>query len=76
MDGVTGDGSGEWVRRLGYWDRERERQSLAVWATGPTARPAHATAHLINSNLDAVLSGGFSLGRGDPADPFRYEQAE
>lgn len=50
------------VRRLGHWDSERERQSLAVWASGPTARSTHATAHLINSNLDAALSGGFLPG--------------
>jgi hypothetical protein len=56
------------------WDRERERQSLAVWASGPTARPAHATAHLINSNLDAALSGGFLLGRGHPTDPLVTRQ--
>ncbi len=39
-------------------------------ASGPAARPAHAAAHLVNSNLDAALSGGFLLGRGDPTDPF------
>ena len=62
------------VRRLGHWDRERERQSLAVWASGPTARPAHATAHLINSDLDAAPSGSFLLGRGDPTDPLVTRQ--
>ena len=59
---------------MGHWDIERERQSLAMWASGPTARPAHATAHLINSNLDAALSGDFLLGRGDPTDPFVTSQ--
>lgn len=58
----------------GHWDGGRERQKLAVWASGPTARPAHATAHLINSNFDAPLSGGFLLGRGDPTDPFITRQ--
>ena len=53
---------------------ERERQSLAMWASGPTARPAHATAHLINSNLDAALSGDFLLGRGNPTDPLVTRQ--
>jgi hypothetical protein len=62
------------VRRLDHWNRERERQSLAVWASGPTARPAHATAYLVNSNLDAALSGGFLLGGGDPTDPFVTRQ--
>ena len=47
----------------------RECQSLAVWASGPTARPAHATAHLINSNLNTTLSGDFLLRRGDPTYP-------
>jgi len=42
---------------------------LAMWASWPTARPAHATAHLINSNLDAAFSGGFLLSRGDPTNP-------
>ena len=40
-----------------------------MWASGPTARPAHATAHLINSNLDAAFPGGFLLSRGDPTNP-------
>jgi hypothetical protein len=71
---VAGDGLGEWVRGLGHWDRERKRRSLAVWASRPTAWPAHATAHLINSNLDPALSGGFLLGRGDPTDPFVTSQ--
>ena len=62
------------MSRLGHWDRERERQSLAVWASGPTARPAHAIAHLINSNLDAALSGDFLLGRGNPTDPLVTRQ--
>src|SRR5579864_4797294 len=56
---------------LGHW---RERQSLAMWASGPTARPAHASPHLINSNLDAALSGRFLLGRGNPTDPLVTRQ--
>ena len=43
-------------------------------ASGPAARPAHATAHLIDSNLDAALSGRILLGRGDPTDPFVTSQ--
>jgi hypothetical protein len=43
-------------------------------ASGPTAWPAHASAHLVNSNLDAALLGGFLLGRGDPADPLVARQ--
>ena len=38
-------------------------------ASGPTAWPAHAGVHLINSNLDAALSGSFLFGRSDPTDP-------
>src|SRR5579862_4695796 len=49
-------------------------RSLAMWASGPTARPAHAAAHLINSNLDAALSGHFLLGRGNPTDPLVTRQ--
>lgn len=45
-----------------------------MWAPGPTARPAHATADLINSNLDATLSGDFLLGRGNPTDPLVTRQ--
>jgi len=65
--------SSDW---LGAWviGIERERQSLAVWTSGPTARPTHATAHLINSNLNAALSGGFLLSRGDPTDPLVTRQ--
>jgi hypothetical protein len=55
-------------------ERASERQILSVGASGPTARPAHATAHLINSDLDAALSGGFLLGRGDPTDPLVTRQ--
>lgn len=71
---MTRDGSGEWVGCLVRWDRERKRQSLAVGASRPTARPAHSTAHLVNSHLNAALSGGFLLGRGDPTDPFVTSQ--
>ena len=45
-----------------------------MWASGPTARPAHAAAHLVNSNLDAALSGDFLLGRSNPTDPLVTRQ--
>jgi hypothetical protein len=45
-----------------------------VRASGPTARPAHASLHLINADLDAALPGGFLLGRSDPADPLVSRQ--
>jgi hypothetical protein len=57
------------VGLLDHSDRERERQALAVRASGPTARPAHAGVHLINAKLDAALSRRFLLGRSDPTDP-------
>jgi len=60
-----------WV--IGVCDIGRVK-SLAMWASGPTARPAHATAHLVNSHLNAALPGGFLLGRGDPTDPFVARQ--
>jgi hypothetical protein len=41
----------------------------AVRATGPTARPAHASAHLIETDLNATFSSLFFLGRRDPTDP-------
>jgi len=41
----------------------------AVRASGPTARPAHASAQLIDADLDAAFSSLFSLGRCDPTDP-------
>ena len=43
-------------------------------ASGPTARPAHASLHLINADLDAALPGGFLLGRSDPTDPLVSRQ--
>ena len=43
-------------------------------ASGPTAWPPHAAAHLINSHLNAALSGGGLLGGGDPTDPFVARQ--
>jgi hypothetical protein len=43
-------------------------------ASGPTTRPAHATALLINSNFNATPSGDFLFRRGDPADPFVTRQ--
>ena len=46
----------------------------AVRASGPTARPAHASLHLIDADLDAALPGGFLLGRSDPTDPLVSRQ--
>ena len=43
-------------------------------ASGPTARPAHASPHLIDADLDAALPGGFLLGRSDPTDPLVSRQ--
>ena len=53
---------------------ERDGQALAVWASGPTARPAHASAHLIDTDPDATLPCSFLLGRSDPADPLVSRQ--
>jgi hypothetical protein len=44
-------------------------QASPVRATGPAARPAHSSAHLIDADLDAALSSLFFLGRRNPADP-------
>src|SRR5689334_20005330 len=41
----------------------------AMRASGPTAGPSHAFAHLVDADLDAALSRLFFLGRRDPADP-------
>ena len=70
-DGTATVLSGGFGELLRVWviGIERARQSLAMWASGPTARPAHATAHLVNSNLDAAFSSGFLLGGDDPTDP-------
>ena len=43
-------------------------------ASGPTARPAHASPHLIDADLDAALPGGFLLRRSDPTDPLVSRQ--
>ena len=43
-------------------------------ASRPTARPAHASPHLIDADLDAALPGGFLLGRSDPTDPLVSRQ--
>src|SRR4249919_917217 len=53
---------------------ERDGQALAVWASGPTARPAHASSHLIDTDLDATLPCSFLLGRSYPADPLVSRQ--
>jgi len=45
-----------------------------VRTSGPTARPAHASLHLIDADLDAALPGGFLLGRSDPTDPLVSRQ--
>jgi len=49
-------------------------QPSAVRASGPTARPAHASAQLIDADLDAALPSLFFLGRRDPTDPFVSRQ--
>ena len=41
----------------------------AVRAARPTARPAHASAHLIDADFDAALPCLFLLGGRDPTDP-------
>ena len=43
-------------------EQKRGGKASAVRASGPTARPAHASPHLIDANLDAALSGVFLLG--------------
>ena len=43
-------------------------------ASGPTARPAHASAHLIDADLDASFPSAFFLGRCHPADPLVLRQ--
>ena len=45
-----------------------------MWASGPAARPAHAASHLVDTDLDATLSGSFLLGRSDPTDPLVSRQ--
>jgi hypothetical protein len=45
-----------------------------VWASGPTAGPAHASVQLIDADLDATLPSLFFLGRRDPTDPFVSRQ--
>ena len=53
---------------------KRVWQASAVRASGPTARPAHASLHLIDADLDAALPSGFLLGRSDPTDPLVSRQ--
>ena len=43
-------------------------------ASGPTARPAHSSAHLIDADLDAAFPRVFFLGRCDPTDPLVSRQ--
>ena len=43
-------------------------------ASGPTARPAHTSPHLINGDLDPPLPSGFLLGRSDPTNPLVSRQ--
>jgi hypothetical protein len=45
-----------------------------VRASGPTARPAHASPQLIDTDLDAAFSRLFFLGRCDPTDPLVSRQ--
>ena len=55
-------------------DKKHVEQASAVWAAGPTARPAHAAAHLIDADPDAALPSLFFLGRRDPTDPLVSRQ--
>ena len=45
------------------------RRASAVRASGPAARPAHASAHLVDADLDAAFPCGILPGRSNPADP-------
>jgi hypothetical protein len=45
-------------------------QASAVRASGPTARPAHSSAHFVDADLDAAFPSDFLLGRCNPTDPF------
>src|ERR1044072_67206 len=49
-------------------------QPSAVRASRPTARPAHASPHLIDADLDAAFPGGFLLCRSDPTNPLVSRQ--
>jgi len=55
-------------------EQKRGEQASAVRASGPTARPAHASAHLIDADLDAAFPSTFFFGRGDPTDPLVSRQ--
>src|SRR5262245_41820273 len=45
------------------------RGASTVRAAGPTAWPAHSSAHLIDADLDAMLASLLFLGRRNPTDP-------
>jgi hypothetical protein len=45
-----------------------------VRASGPTARPAHASAQFIDTDLDPAFPSLFFLGRCDPTDPLVSRQ--
>lgn len=47
----------------------RFSRASAMWASGPTAWPAHPSAHLVQADLDTPFSGFFLLGRCNPAYP-------
>jgi hypothetical protein len=49
-------------------------QLSAVRASGPTARPAHASAQFVDADLDAAFPGLLFLGRCDPTDPLVSRQ--
>ena len=55
-------------------NKKHGEQASAVRASGPTARPAHASAHLIDADFDAAFSSTFFFGRGDPTDPLVSRQ--
>jgi hypothetical protein len=50
------------------------KQISTVRASGPTARPAHASAQLIDADLDTASPSLFFFGRCDPADPLVSRQ--
>jgi len=54
--------------------RKPSGPASAVRASGPTARPAHASAQLIDADLNAAFSRLFFLGRCNPTDPLVSRQ--
>jgi len=75
-------GLGEQTRKAGRVTRTNHKKARgcqfgdnsAVRASGPTARPAHASAQLIDADLDATLPSLLLLRRCDPTDPLVARQ--